>query len=145
MPTTTALSQFPSHSVFPKELFPRSCSWTYILLLLLLFCCCEQHLFSTVIKKHSLLHHSCADDSQLQKSAAPNKIPDLLLSKHKCIDEVKTWMTVNSLKLNVDTTEAMIVSSGRKSSSLSFSFPESVTIGSASVPTSDCQEPWYYN
>ena len=65
------------------------------------------------------------------------KFPDLLLSMEKCIDDVKTWMTVNTLKLNDDTTEAMIVSSGRKSSSLSSSFPESVTIGSASVPTSD--------
>ena len=46
----------------------------------------------------------------------------------KCIDEVKTWMTVNTLKLNDDTTEAMIVSSGRKSSSLSSSFPESVYV-----------------
>ena len=46
----------------------------------------------------------------------------------KCIDEVKTWMTVNTLKLIDDTTEAMIVSSGRKSSSLSYSFPESVYV-----------------
>ena len=33
----------------------------------------------------------------------------------KCTDDVKTWMTVNKLKLNDDKTEAMIVSSSRKS------------------------------
>ena len=47
-------------------------------------------------------------------------------------------MTVNKLKLfNNDKTEAMIVSSGRESRSLSFFLPESMTIGSASVPMSD--------
>ena len=46
-------------------------------------------------------------------------------------------MTVNKLKLNDDKTEAMIVSSGRMSRSLSSSFPASVTVGSASVPLPD--------
>ena len=36
-----------------------------------------------------------------------------------------------------DKTEAMIVSSGRKSIALSFSFPDFITVGCASVPLSD--------
>ena len=48
-------------------------------------------------------------------------ISDLLLSMQKIIDYIKTWMTVNKLKLNK--TKAM---SGRKSRSLSSSFLESV-------------------
>ena len=84
---------------------------------------------SIVIEKHSVLHHSYADDSQLHKSAAPNQIPRLL-SMRKSIDDVKTWMTVNKLKVNDGKTEAMIVSSGTKSASLSIFFPDSVTIGS---------------
>ena len=72
---------------------------------------------STVIEKHSVLHHSYADDSQLQKSARPHQIPDFL-SMQKCIDDTKSWLTLNKLKLNDDKTEAMIVSSGRKSRSL---------------------------
>ncbi|WP_419650303.1 reverse transcriptase domain-containing protein, partial [Thiolapillus sp.] len=91
----------------------------------------------TVIEKHSVLHHSYADDSQLQKSAPPHQIPDLFLSMQKCIDDIKSWMTLNKLKLNDDKTEAMIVSSGRKSRSLSFSFPDFITVGCASVPLSD--------
>ena len=46
-------------------------------------------------------------------------------------------MTLNKLKLNDDKTEAMIVSSGRKSIALSFSFPDFITVGCASVPLSD--------
>ena len=38
---------------------------------------------STVIEKHSVLHHSYADDSQIQKSAPPHQIPDLFLSMQK--------------------------------------------------------------
>ena len=77
---------------------------------------------STVNEKHSVLHHSYADDSQLQKSAPPHQIPNLFLSMQKCIDDIKSWTTLNKLKLNDDKTEAMIVSSGRKSRSLSL-FP----------------------
>ena len=46
-------------------------------------------------------------------------------------------MTLSKLKLNDDKTKAMIVSSGRKSRSLSFSFPDFITVGCASVPLSD--------
>ena len=101
-----------------------------------LFILCTAPL-STVIEKHSVLHHSCADDSQLQKFAPPHQIPDFFLSMQKCIDDIKSWMIFNKLKLNDDKTEAMIVSSGRKSRSLSFSFPDFITVGCASVPLSD--------
>ena len=89
---------------------------------------------STVIEKHSVLHHSYADDSQLQKSAPPHQTPDLFLSMQNCIDHIKSWMILNKLKLNDAKTEAMIISSGRKSKALSFSFPDFLTVDCASVP-----------
>ena len=46
-------------------------------------------------------------------------------------------MTLSKLKLNDDKTEAMIVSSGRQSRSLSFSFPDFISVGCAPVPLSD--------
>ena len=46
-------------------------------------------------------------------------------------------MIVNKLKLNDDGAEAMVVSCGRESRSLSSSFPDFMAIGSASVPMSD--------
>ena len=89
------------------------------------------------MEKHSVLHHSYADDSQLQMSSPPHQIPDLFLSMQICIHDIKSWMTLNKLKLNDDKTEAMIVSSGRKSRSLFFSFPDFKTVGCASVPLLD--------
>ena len=70
---------------------------------------------STVIEKHSILHHLYADDSQLQKSAPSHQIPDRFPSMQKCNDDIKSWMTLNKLKLNDEKSEAMIVSSGQES------------------------------
>ena len=90
---------------------------------------------STVIERHSILHHSYADDTQLQNSAALDRLPDLIDSMRLCIDEIKDWMTDNKLKPNDDKTEVMIISSSRMSTALSIS--ESFDIGNASVPFSD--------
>ena len=40
--------------------------------------------------------------TQLQKSAPPHQIPNLFLSMQRCIDDTKSWMTLNKLKLNDD-------------------------------------------
>ena len=53
---------------------------------------------SAVIERHSILHHSYADDSQLQNSATPDRLPDLIDSMRLCIDDIKDWMTDNKLK-----------------------------------------------
>ena len=52
-------------------------------------------------------------------------------------DDIKSWMTLNKLKLNDDETEAMIVCSGWKSRSLPCSFPDFITVGCAYFPLSD--------
>ena len=67
-------------------------------------------LLSIAIEKHSVLHHSYADVSQLQKSVPRHQIPDLILSMQKYIDDIKSCMTLNNLQLNDDKTKAMIVS-----------------------------------
>ena len=85
--------------------------------------------------RHSILHHSYDDDSQLQNSATPDRLPDLIDSMRLCIDDIKDWMTDNKLKLNDDKTEVMIISSSSMSTALSI--PDSFDIGNASVPFSD--------
>ena len=90
---------------------------------------------STVNERHSILHHSYADDTQLQNSATPDRLPNLIDSMRLCIDDIKDWMTDNKLKLNYDKTEVMIISSSRTSTALSI--PESFDIGNGSVPFSD--------
>ena len=90
---------------------------------------------STLIERHSILHYSYPDDTQLQNSATPDRLPNLIDSMRLCIDDIKDWMTDNKLKLNDDKTEVMIISSSRMSTALSI--PESFDIGNGSVPFSD--------
>ena len=71
-----------------------------------------------VMDSHSVLHHSFADDTQLQKSAPPQQVDELIQSMQQCVHDVKSWMTHNKLKLNDDKTEALIVSAPRISNSV---------------------------
>ena len=60
---------------------------------------------SAIIVSHSIIHHSFADDLQLQMSAPPDRISELLHSMQSCISDVKAWATVNMLRLNDSKTE----------------------------------------
>ena len=55
---------------------------------------------SAIIDSHSTIHHSFADDLQLQMSAPTDGISELLHSMQSCISDVKAWATANMLKLN---------------------------------------------
>ena len=68
---------------------------------------------SAIIDSYSITHHSFADDLQLQMSAPPDRISELLHSMQSSICDVKAWATVNMLKLNVNKTELMLVTSKR--------------------------------
>ena len=63
---------------------------------------------SAIIDSHSIIHHSFADDLQLQMSAKPDRISELLHSMPSCIGDVKAWATANMLKLNDNITEFML-------------------------------------
>ena len=54
---------------------------------------------SAIIDSHSIIHHSYADDLQLQMSAPPDRISELLHSMQSCISDVKAWATANMLRL----------------------------------------------
>ena len=66
-----------------------------------------------IIDSHSIMHHSFADDLQLQMSAPPNRISELLHSMQSCIGDVNACATANMLKLNDSKTELMLVTSNR--------------------------------
>ena len=68
---------------------------------------------SAIIDSHSIIHYSFADDVQLQTSAHPDGISELLTSIQSCISDVKAWATANMLKLNDNKTEIMLVTSKR--------------------------------
>ena len=80
---------------------------------------------SAIIDSHSIIHHSFADDLQLQMSAPPDRISELLHSMQSCISDVKAWATANMLKLNDSKTKLMLVTSNRGTS---------ITIGNAQIP-----------
>ena len=66
---------------------------------------------SAIIDLHSIIHNSFADDLQLQISAPPDRISELLHTMLSCISDVKAWATANMLKLNDSKTELMLVTS----------------------------------
>ena len=87
---------------------------------------------SAIIDLHTVIHHSFAGDSQLQMSAPPDRISDLLHSTQSCISDVKGWATANMLKLNDNKTGLMLVTSKRTKHL--HSLPTSITIGNAQFP-----------
>ena len=87
---------------------------------------------SAIIDSHSIIHHSFADDLQLQMSAPPDRISELLHSMQSCISDVKAWATANMLKLNDSKTELMLVTSKR--SKHLHNLPTSITMGNAQIP-----------
>ena len=81
---------------------------------------------------HTIIHHSFSDDLQLQMSAPPDRISELLHSMQSYISDVKAWATANMLKLNDNKTELMLVTSKR--SKHLHNLPTSITVGNAQIP-----------
>ena len=88
---------------------------------------------STIITKHSVDHHLFADDTQLQKSASPPELNELISTLQLCTSDIKDWMTDNRLKLNDDKTEALLFSHTNKVVPL----PSSVSLNACDIPFSD--------
>ena len=86
---------------------------------------------SDIIDSHSIKQHSFADDLQLQMSAPPDKMSELLHSMQSCISDVKAWANVNMLKLNDNKTELMLVNS--KGTKHLHTLPTSITIGNTEI------------
>ena len=87
---------------------------------------------SAIIDSHSIMHHSFADDMQLQMSAPPDKISELLHSMQSRICDVNAWATANMLKIIVNKVELMLVTSKRTNHL--HNIPTSITIGNALIP-----------
>ena len=55
---------------------------------------------SAIIVSHSIIHHSFADVLQLQMTATPDEISELLHPMQSCIRDVKAWATAKMLRLD---------------------------------------------
>ena len=87
---------------------------------------------SAIIDSHFILHNSFADDSQLQMSAPPDIIYELVHSIQSCICDVKVWATGSTLNLNGNKTDLMLVTS--KGTKHIHCLPTSITISNAQFP-----------
>ena len=87
---------------------------------------------SAIIDSHSIIHHSFADDLQLQMSNPKDRISELLHSMLSCISDVIPWATANMHKLNDSKTELMLVTSKRAKHL--HNLHTSITIGNAQIP-----------
>ena len=87
---------------------------------------------SAIIDSNFIIHHSFADDLQLQMSATHDRISVLFHSIHSCISDVKAWATANMLKFNDNKSELMLVTS--KTTKHLHNLPTSITIGNAQIP-----------
>ena len=87
---------------------------------------------SAIIDSHSIIHHSFADDIQLQMSAPPDGISELLHFMQSCISDEKAWASANMLKLNDNKTELMHVTSNRTKHF--HNLRTSITTGNAQIP-----------
>ena len=97
----------------------------------ILFTICIKPL-SAIIDSRSIIHHSFAADLQLQMSAPPDRISELLYSIQSCISDVNAWATANMLKLNDNKTELMLCT--YKRTKHIHNLPTSITIGNAQIP-----------
>ena len=78
------------------------------------------------------MHHSFADDLQLQMPDHPDRISELRHSKQSYICDAKAWATANMLKLNDNMTELILVTSNRTKHL--HNLPTTITIGNAQIP-----------
>ena len=65
-----------------------------------------------IARKYNLRYHLYADDKQLYISFKPADSRSVLISVEKiqqCYMEIKSWMTINLLKLNDDKTELLLI------------------------------------
>ena len=63
-----------------------------------------------IIRKHGLTFHLYADDTQLYLAFKPSDSlskQDTKVKIEKCVEEIRSWMVENLLKLNDDKTEVL--------------------------------------
>ena len=66
---------------------------------------------TAIMRKHNIMFHSYADDTQLYLSFSPTKAEGFhaLSCLMKCVSEIELWMKANLLKLNTEKTEILIL------------------------------------
>jgi hypothetical protein len=72
-----------------------------------------------IIRHYNVQYHIYADDTQLYVSFKAADYSNELLRLHSCLNDIRTWMITNDLKLNDEKTEFLIFKSSRQQNDLS--------------------------
>ena len=88
-----------------------------------------------IILKYNLNYHVYADDTQLYITFKSSEEPadSCITTLDKCIQEIRSWMRQNFLKLNDETTEFLLFGSRQQLSKVSLPF---ITIGDSQITPS---------
>ena len=88
-----------------------------------------------IILKYNLNYHVYADDTQLYITFKSSQEPadSCITTLEKCIQEIRSWMRQNFLKLNDEKTEFLLFGSRQQLSKVSLPF---ITIGDSQITTS---------
>ena len=81
---------------------------------------------SCVIGSHSVSHQPYADETQIYSSSSPSEISATIHNMEKCICDVKYWMICNTLQMNYDKTEAILIATQR--TYISHALPSSLNL-----------------
>ncbi|MGH0117885.1 UNVERIFIED_CONTAM: hypothetical protein FKN15_003916 [Acipenser sinensis] len=75
-----------------------------------------------LIRQHSLMFHSYADDTQLYLKLDPGS-PSAMVQLSACIQDIEVWMSVNFLQLNTNKSELLLVGSKTQLKNLNIGIP----------------------
>ena len=69
--------------------------------------------FFSIFNKHSVCAHAYADDHQLYTDFSPNQVSlnEAVTRMESCLQDVKSWMISNKLKMNNSKTECIVIGS----------------------------------
>jgi hypothetical protein len=93
---------------------------------------------ANIARKHGLRVHAYADDTQLYLPFdlnKPNSEESARQCAEACISEIKSWMTINKLKLNDDKTEFLIITPKHQRHKI---INHNIHVDSASIHASPC-------
>ena len=94
-----------------------------------------------IIQRHGLTYHLYADDTQLYMAFKPSDTTykyDAISRIEACVADIRIWINDNFLKLNVDKTELLVITTREELSNIS---DVSIKVGDQSISPSDDDPP----
>ena len=101
-----------------------------------LFFCIYTLPVCAILQHYDISYHIYADDTQIYCSFRSEQLDDTLKKVSTCINDIRSWMIRNRLKINDDKTEFLMITSPRSN----INFDSSIQIGNAEIkPTRYCR------